>query len=80
MMILLQLSRPNVAKRLKVLIAGAGPAGLLTANSLSLHRDRNLITDIYVYEARGDPRKLESGPRSYSLGLNIRGQVSFNTS
>ena len=71
--------------RKKVVIAGAGPAGLLAAHSLLSKYDTNrgdYLYDVVLCEKLGDPRAEVAGPRAYSLGLNIRGQhaiKSFDT-
>ena len=61
--------------RTKVLIAGGGPAGLLAAHCLLSRGDKY---DVEIVESREDPRQTQAGPRSYSLGLNIRGQAAVN--
>jgi len=61
--------------KLKVVIAGAGPGGLMTAYALL---SRSPKYDVEIYESNSDPRLTPSGPRSYSLGLNIRGQYAIN--
>ena len=63
----------------RVLISGAGPAGLLSAHALMQHSRKfgsNPLYRIRILDSRGDPRLLDSSKssRSYSLGLNIRGQ------
>lgn len=65
--------RPQVPSK-SVVISGAGPAGLLTAHAL-LSRERENYK-VKIFELRKDPREEEVGPRSYSLGLNIRGQYA----
>lgn len=58
----------------RVLIVGAGPAGLLTAHCLL---SRPTDYDVQIIESR-DPPELEGiGVRAYSLGLNIRGQTAI---
>jgi len=61
--------------KIKVVIAGAGPGGLMTAYALL---SRSQKYDVEIYESNSDPRLTPSGPRSYSLGLNIRGQYAIN--
>jgi len=60
----------------RIIIVGAGPAGLLAACCL-LSRERNY--EILLLESRDSPGHLSENdlPRSYSLGLNIRGQNAF---
>ncbi|CAJ1326779.1 unnamed protein product [Effrenium voratum] len=59
----------------KVVVSGAGPAGLLAARSILQHRPG---VELRIYEKRGDPRvEPTSGFRAYSLGLNIRGRKSL---
>ena len=52
----------------QALIAGGGPAGLLTAIAL-LSRGYKVA----LHESREDPKNTPLGPRAFSLGLNIRG-------
>lgn len=64
-------------KPIKTLIVGGGPGGLLCSHSL-LSRYKNGFTyDCQIVESRSDPRSESAGPRSYSLGLNIRGQSAI---
>ncbi|CAL1158584.1 unnamed protein product [Cladocopium goreaui] len=59
----------------KVVVSGAGPAGLLAARSILDHRPD---VEVEVFEKRGDPRSEQiSGFRAYSLGLNIRGRSAL---
>lgn len=64
-----------LSKRKNVVIAGGGPAGLLVAHCLLARGDRY---NVEIVESREDPRQTVAGPRSYSLGLNIRGQAAIN--
>ena len=57
----------------RVLIVGAGPAGLLTAHCL-LSRPASSPYHVRIIEARPPPQEEGKGPRAYSLGINIRGQ------
>jgi hypothetical protein len=62
-------------KTKNVVIAGAGPAGLLAAHCLLQRGDQNACKySVTLIESRGEPQLSEVGPRAYSLGLNIRGQ------
>eukprot|EP00439_Symbiodinium_sp_Y106_P040199 s1451_g4.t3 len=67
---------PSVYKKAsKVVISGAGPAGLLAARSIL---DRRPEATLAILEKRGDPRTEPiSGFRAYSLGLNIRGRTAL---
>lgn len=58
--------------RVRVCIAGGGPAGLLTAHTLLHRSDREY--EVHLFDGLSDPRQLTAGPRAYSLGLNLRGQ------
>ena len=62
----------------KVLIAGAGPSGLLTAHMLLGRTDAegNPLYSVDIHEAGASPATQLPGPRTYSLGLNIRGQTA----
>lgn len=71
---LTSVGRSLSAERCKVVIAGAGPAGLLTAQALL---SRNEKYSVLLIESKSDPRYAPIGPRAYSLGLNIRGQSAF---
>jgi 2-polyprenyl-6-methoxyphenol hydroxylase-like FAD-dependent oxidoreductase len=70
-----QLLLAGAVAKVKVAIAGAGPAGLLTAQALLSRGD---LYDVRILEAGPDPRYAPPGPRAYSLGLNIRGQWAVN--
>jgi len=69
----------SFAKRpVKTLIVGAGPGGLLSAHALlSRYKEGQHTYDVTVVEARDLPTQESAGPRSYSLGLNIRGQTAI---
>lgn len=76
------LSLSSTAARQKVVIAGAGPAGLLAAHSLLSKYDvkrGDYVYDVVLCERLGDPRAEVAGPRAYSLGLNIRGQHAIKS-
>jgi kynurenine 3-monooxygenase len=61
----------------KVLIVGAGPAGLLAAHHLLLKGQPGAF-DVTVAERRADPRESkQASKRSYSLGLGVRGRSSI---
>ena len=61
----------------KVLIVGAGPAGLLAAHHLLLKGQPGAF-DVTVAERRADPREsMQASKRSYSLGLGVRGRSSI---
>ena len=77
LLVLLLHSASNVAATtpVRVLIAGGGPCGLLTAHALLSRNDQRYEVDIV--EAREDPRFTVPGPRAYSLGLNVRGQSAL---
>lgn len=53
-------------------IAGGGPAGLLTAAMLLTRGFK-----VSLHEAREDPKLSPLGARAFSLGLNIRGQKAL---
>ena len=68
--------------RKKVIIAGAGPAGLLAAHTLLSRYSpdrRDFLYDVMVVEKGADPRGEVAGPRAYSLGLNVRGQAAIRS-
>jgi hypothetical protein len=63
----------NEAK--KVVVVGAGPAGLAVAHYLL---QRTEPYDITVIDRRADPRtSIEASIRSYSLGLGVRGRTAL---
>eukprot|EP01031_Cornospumella_fuschlensis_P025593 gene25593-30906_t len=62
----------SAVSKVKVVIAGGGPTGLLSAYTL-LHR-KNEKYEVHIYDANMRPRDIPAGSRSYSLGLNMRGQ------
>lgn len=65
-------------KPIKTVIVGSGPGGLLTSHALlSKYKDGKNTYDVQLIESRDDPRFEPQGPRSYSLGLNIRGQTAI---
>lgn len=67
-----------ITKPIKTVIIGAGPAGLLTSHSLlSKYKNEKYTYDVNIYESRDSPNNEPAGPRSYSLGLNIRGQTAI---
>lgn len=67
----------KVNHKVKVVIGGAGPAGLLTAYSLLSRKNQQY--EVEIYESNPDPRTISSlSFRSYCLGLNIRGQYAIN--
>lgn len=72
----LHMSIPEKTRRMKAIISGAGPAGLLAAHAL-LSRSQAAIYEVQIFESRGDPRNEEPGPRTYNLGLNKRGQTAI---
>lgn len=65
---------PTESVKCRVLVVGTGPAGLLASHCLLSRASKQY--DINIIESREDPRKVEAGPRAYSLGLNIRGQTA----
>jgi len=84
MMIVLLMNICNsstVMKPIKTLIVGAGPAGLLTSHALlSKNKNGAYTYDVNLVESRDNPLNEPQGPRAYSLGLNIRGQVHKQSS
>lgn len=59
-----------------VVIAGAGPAGLMLAHYLvGSGKGFNVV----MLEQRGDPRSETASIRSYSLGLGVRGRTAIRT-
>ena len=72
--LLVDILHTHYALSIKVIVAGGGPAGLLAANCLLSRNSQKF--DVLLVESRDSPNKaIEGGSsRSYSLGLNIRGQ------
>jgi kynurenine 3-monooxygenase len=67
-----------VSSKIKTLIIGGGPAGLLTSHCLlSKYKNGEYLYDVNIIESRESPLLEKPGPRSYSLGLNIRGQTAI---
>ena len=66
----------GVIAPIRTLIVGAGPSGLLAAHALcSRYKQSRYSYECLVVESRESPDAAEEpGPRSYSLGLNVRGQ------
>lgn len=62
----------TIPKQKHVVIVGTGPAGLLTAHALLSRPDK--AYKVSIFDAREDPRRTILGPRTYSLGLNLRGK------
>lgn len=58
----------------KVLIVGAGPAGLLTAHCLLSRNSPACSYQVHIVDAREEPEKDGIGPRAHSLGIGSRGQ------
>ena len=62
----------------KVLIVGAGPAGLLAAHCLLSRKSPNLSYLVHLVDARGEPAKEGVGPRAYAIGISTRGQNALH--
>lgn len=59
----------------RVVVSGAGPAGLLAAHALLSRRED---VRVQLFDKREDPRTTKaSAVRAYSLGLNIRGRTAL---
>ena len=58
----------------KVLIVGAGPAGLLAAHCLLSRNSPSCLYQVHSVDARGEPAEEGIGPRAYMLGISPRGQ------
>ena len=71
----LALTSPSVAK--KVLIVGAGPAGLLAAHCLLSRYSPSCSYQVHLVDARGEPAEEGIGPRAYNLGITTRGQEAL---
>lgn len=56
---------------MKVVIVGAGPAGLLLAHRLL---DRSPDYEVFLYERRSDPRLQRTDERAFVISLTERGQ------
>ena len=62
----------------RTLIVGGGPAGLLSAHALlGRYKNSQYTFETLIVESRDDPELEAAGPRSYSLGLNLRGQSAL---
>ncbi|MGK7878913.1 MAG: FAD-dependent oxidoreductase [Crocosphaera sp.] len=57
---------------MKVVIMGAGPAGLLLAHFL-LSRSNDY--EVFIYEKRSDPRSDKNNKRAFVIGIGHRGQT-----
>ena len=62
----------------KVLIVGAGPAGLPAAHCLLCRKSSNLSYLVHLVDARGEPAKEGVGPRAYAIGISTRGQNALH--
>mmetsp|Transcript_7918 Transcript_7918/g.28171 ORF Transcript_7918/g.28171 Transcript_7918/m.28171 type:complete len:498 (-) Transcript_7918:229-1722(-) len=67
----------DVVERKKLLVVGAGPAGLLFAHLVLANPKQSY--EVRVVDARPDPRlqSQETVRRQYSLGLGIRGRTAI---
>jgi 2-polyprenyl-6-methoxyphenol hydroxylase-like FAD-dependent oxidoreductase len=66
-------------KEIDVCIAGGGPGGLLTAVSLMQKANSNIAYNVKLFDAFDNPKVSPFGPRSYSIGLNLRGQSAIRS-
>ena len=58
----------------KVLIVGAGPAGLLAAHCLLSSSSPSCAYQVHLVDARGEPAEDGIGPRANILSISARGQ------
>ena len=67
----------DVVERKKLLVVGAGPAGLLFAHLVLANPKQSF--EVHIVDARPDPRlqTQETVRRQYSLGLGIRGRTAI---
>ncbi|MEA5532889.1 NAD(P)/FAD-dependent oxidoreductase [Crocosphaera sp. XPORK-15E] len=61
---------------MKIVILGAGPAGLLLAHYLLSHPNDY---QILIYDKRSDPRQIDENKRAFVIGIGKRGQTVLKT-